>query len=74
MINYAHKFLTFNLIKIKCNFTKSQTLMSEKLTKPRKKKKNQNITQKKNKDLRNSLWISPSSLKGIDQFVISLMK
>lgn len=39
MINYAHKFLTFNLIKIKCNFTKSQTLMSEKLTKPRKKKK-----------------------------------
>ena len=26
MINYPHKFLTFNLIKIKSNFTKSETL------------------------------------------------
>lgn len=42
MINYPHKFLTFNLIKIKCNFTKSETLMSEKLKKPRKRKPKHN--------------------------------
>lgn len=56
MINYPHKFSTFNLIKIKCNFTKSETLMSENLTKSRRKKKNQNITKKKNKDFRNSAF------------------
>ena len=37
--------------------------MFENLTKSRRKKKNQNITKKKNKDFRNSLWITQAALK-----------